>query len=110
METLHCCLRRWRFIAVPIILTVGTKRPAFPAGSVKGGGRWRYTSERATHYKQRLTEMCSLEQPVKLKTMAEFLGLSERCVRDRIRAMPDDFWLNKGIVGEVKKEGTENGE
>ena len=31
--------RRWCHLAVPIILTVGINCQAFPAGSVKGGGR-----------------------------------------------------------------------
>lgn len=44
-------------------------------------------------------EACSFETPVTLSNMAEYLGVSERCVRDRLKENEDIFWLKHGVVG-----------
>lgn len=49
---------------------------------------------------------CSLEQPVTVTAMAEYIGVTERCVRDRLREFKTDYWCKGGIVGRVDK--TEN--
>lgn len=44
-------------------------------------------------------EACSHEQPVTVKAMAEYLGVTERCVRDRLQEVNDTFWYKNGTVG-----------
>lgn len=54
-------------------------------------------------------EMCSATPPVTLQSMAEYLDVSERCIRDRIKELDGEFWIKKGVVGQAKQEVTENG-
>ncbi len=42
---------------------------------------------------------CSITgEDVTLKEMAQYMGVSERCARDRVRVLSDEFVLEKGIV------------
>lgn len=50
-------------------------------------------------------QACSYEQPVTVAAMAEYLGVTERCIRDRLKELRDEFWCRNGTVGRV---GTEN--
>lgn len=49
-------------------------------------------------------QACSYEQPVTVKAVAEYLGVSERCVRDRIKEVDDMFWCKNGTIGRVNTE------
>lgn len=49
---------------------------------------------------------CSFEEPVTVKAMAEYIGVTERCVRDRLREFQNDYWCKGGMVGRNAK--TEN--
>ena len=54
-------------------------------------------------------QACSFEMPVTVTAMAEYLGVTERCVRDRLREAKDTYWVKSGTVGmHGKKENTEN--
>lgn len=48
-------------------------------------------------------DACSLEEPVMLKAMAGYMGVSERCVRDRIKEFGNEYWVRNGIVGRTEK-------
>ncbi|MCD8109155.1 MAG: AAA family ATPase [Clostridiales bacterium] len=48
-------------------------------------------------------EACSIEQPVTVDAMAEYIGVTPRCVRDRINEFKKDYWCKGGIVGKVNK-------
>lgn len=37
--------------------------------------------------------------------MAEYLGLSDRCVRDRVKEFPDDYSLYQGVVSRINNDG-----
>ncbi len=45
---------------------------------------------------------CSAEYPVMLRSMAEYMGVSERCVRDRIKEFGNEYWIRNGIVGRTE--------
>ena len=53
-------------------------------------------------------DVCSVEQPVTLEAMAEYMGVSSRCARDRIKECKDDYKIDGRFV--FKTEKTENGE
>lgn len=46
---------------------------------------------------------CSLDpnRPVTVADLAEYLGLSDRAVRDRVKEMPDEFTNTRGVVTHV---------
>ena len=46
---------------------------------------------------------CSAELPVTVEAMAEFIGVTERCVRDRLKELKSEFWCRGGIVGLVSE-------
>lgn len=48
-------------------------------------------------------QACSIETPVTLDAMAEYLGVSSRYVRDRLKEVKDDYWVKGGIVGKIDK-------
>lgn len=47
-------------------------------------------------------DACSIETPVTLKALAEYMGVSERCVRDRIKELRNEYWIQNGIVGRTE--------
>ena len=52
------------------------------------------------------TNACSIETPVTLSAMAEYLGLTERRVRDRLKELNGEYVCKGGIILKIKK--TEN--
>ena len=52
-------------------------------------------------------EACSIELPVSLDDMAEYMGVTPRCARDRIREQKDEYKIKGGFV--LRNEKTENG-
>ena len=53
-------------------------------------------------------DVCSIETPVPLEAMAEYMGVSTRCARDRIKECKDEYVIKGGFVAKVSK--TENRE
>ncbi len=47
-------------------------------------------------------DACSIDLPVTLKAMAEYAGISERCMRDRLKEASDTYTVKDGYV---KKNG-----
>lgn len=50
-------------------------------------------------------DACNLGEPVKIKDIAEYLGLTERCVRDRLRELSDEYTVFHGIVYKRPDDG-----
>lgn len=48
---------------------------------------------------------CSINNKVTVKDMAEYIGVSERCVRDRLKEADDAYWVHQGIVGRKTEDG-----
>ena len=44
-------------------------------------------------------QVLSMSPPVTVQSIADYLELTNRCVRDRLNEMKDDFWVKGGIVG-----------
>ena len=44
-------------------------------------------------------QVLSMSPPVTVQAIADYLELTNRCVRDRLNEMKDDFWVKGGIVG-----------
>ena len=47
--------------------------------------------------------------PVTVKDMAEYLGVTERCVRDRLKELSGEYWVNNGVVSRRKDDGKPDG-
>nr|MCR5137976.1 AAA family ATPase [Oscillospiraceae bacterium] len=50
---------------------------------------------------------CNMGVPVTVKDLASYLGLTDRCVRDRLKEMDDLFWVHQGIVMKKAEDGKE---
>lgn len=50
-------------------------------------------------------DACSIEDPVTLKSMAEYMGVSERSARDRIKELGEEYYAKGGFVFRNKKDG-----
>ena len=37
--------------------------------------------------------------PVTVKDLAEYNNVSQRCIRDRLKELENDYWVHQGIVG-----------
>ncbi|WP_368269617.1 AAA family ATPase [Enterocloster clostridioformis] len=48
---------------------------------------------------------CSINDKVTVKDLAEYIGVSERCVRDRLKEADDAYWVHQGIVGRKTEDG-----
>ena len=44
-------------------------------------------------------QVLSMSPPVTVQSIADYLELTNRCVRDRLNEMKEDFWVKGGIVG-----------
>ena len=49
-------------------------------------------------------QVCSIDTPVTIEALAEYIGVSPRCVRDRLKEVKDDYWVKGGIVGKIDKK------
>jgi RecA-family ATPase len=46
-------------------------------------------------------DVCSIELPVSLEAMANYMGVSTRCARERIREYRDEYVIKGGFVAKV---------
>lgn len=49
-------------------------------------------------------DICSIETPVSLESMAEYMGVSVRCARDRIKECRDEYVIKGGFVAKTGKK------
>ena len=47
-------------------------------------------------------DACSIETPVTIDAMADYMGVTSRCVRDRLKELKDHYWIKGGIVGRTE--------
>ena len=75
---------------------------AFAEGSPMGN---LYKSRKYTRAEDRRAsietafQVLSMVPPVTVQAIADYLELTNRCVRDRLNEMKEDFWVKGGIVG-----------
>ena len=44
-------------------------------------------------------DACNLGDGVKVRDIAEYLGVTDRCVRDRLKEFSESYWCERGVVG-----------
>ena len=49
-------------------------------------------------------DVCSIEDPVTVDAMAEFMEVTTRCARDRIQEFKNDYKIKGGCVFRKKKQ------
>lgn len=79
---------------------------AFTEGSfeaVRAKNKKNTTAEERRESIDAAFQACSVEEPVTISAMAEYLGVTERCVRDRLKEVKDVYWSKNGTVGKIKK-------
>lgn len=80
---------------------------AFAEGSFEAA---RAKNKKATTVEERRESIdaayqaCSFQNPVTVTAMAEYLGVTERCVRDRLKEAKDTYWVKSGTVGLQAKQ------
>lgn len=104
----------WFEYPIHRIDSTGELSEAFTEGSFEAA---RARNKKYTTSEERKTSIesafdsCSCIQPVTVEAMAEYLGVTERCIRDRLKEFKSQFWCKGGIVGRVENtNGTENRE
>ena len=68
-----------------------------PIGNLTKSSRYTTPQQRADEINT-AWDACSISQPVRVSDLAEYLGLSERCVRDRLKELPDTYRNDRGVV------------
>lgn len=43
-------------------------------------------------------DACNIGDPVTVKDIAQYLNLTERCIRDRLKELSEIYWVHQGIV------------
>ncbi len=71
-----------------------------PMGNLMKSSKFTTPEERAKSIRDAY-EACAAFPPVTVKDMAEFLGVTERCVRDRLGELKDEYWYKSGVVGKL---------
>ena len=87
----------------------GNLSTAYTEGSIEAARAKNKKCTSATEREESLIsayEACSYETPVTVSAMASYLGVTERCVRDRLKEFSNLFWTKNGTVGKTKE--TEN--
>ncbi len=46
-------------------------------------------------------DICNMGTSVKVLDMAKYLGVTPRCVRDRLKEFSDFYWVENGVVGRI---------
>jgi len=75
---------------------------AFTEGSfaaVRAKNKKNTTAESRRESLDSAFQACSIETPVTIAAIAQYLGRSERCIRDWIKENGDVYWHNQGTVG-----------
>ncbi len=73
-----------------------------PENNQSNGGRPSKKKERADELDAAF-DACSFENPVTVKSLANFLGITERSVRDRLKENDDVYWHKGGFVGRYEE-------
>jgi len=108
---LECSLREfenfkpvnfWFEYPIHRIDTQGNLDTAYTEGSIEAA---RAKNKKCTTLEERRDSLdtafqaCSFMQPVTITAMAEYLGVTDRCIRDRLREAKDIYWTKNGTVG-----------
>lgn len=108
---LECSLREfenfkpvnfWFEYPIHRIDTHGNLDMAYTEGSIEAA---RAKNKKCTTAEERRDSLdtafqaCSFMQPVTITAMAEYLGVTERCIRDRLKEAKDIYWTKNGTVG-----------
>lgn len=51
-------------------------------------------------------DACNMGGSVKVTDIAEYLGVTDRCVRDRLKEFSDSYWCDRGVVGRKTRTET----
>lgn len=84
----------------------GELEEAYAEGSTKGNlakNRKNTTAEERKESIESAYNACLISPPVTIDSIAEYLAVTPRCVRDRLKEIPDRFWVKNGIVGRTEK-------
>ena len=96
----------WFNYPIHYIDSSGELNNAYTEGSfeaVRAKNRKYTTPEERKASLESAFEACSIELPVTIASMAEYIGVTERCVRDRLKEFKNDFWTKNGTVGRKEK-------
>lgn len=95
----------WFSYPVHLVDEVGSLKDIEPEGEAppwkKNFSKKKSAEERKKEQKEALEmayEACGIDEVVTVKSMAEYMGLSEKTIRRRIRDH-GDFWIDEGEVG-----------
>lgn len=72
-----------------------------PLGNLSKSKKYTTAEERKTSI-DTAYEACNMGDPVTVKDIAQYLELTERCIRDRLKEFSDEYWVHHGIV--VRKD------
>ncbi len=113
---LECSLREfenfkpvnfWFEYPIHRIDTHGNLDDAFTEGSfeaVRAKNKKCTTAEERRSSLDTAFQACSFMQPVTIAAMAEYLDVTERCIRDRLKECKDVFWAKNGTVGKYENK------
>ena len=76
-----------------------------PMGNLTKSGK-RNTQEDRKASVEMAYNVCSFELPVSLESMAEYMGVSIRCARDRIKECGNEYTIKGGYVVKAEKAGS----
>ena len=76
-----------------------------PMGNLTKSKKYTTAEERKASL-DKAYEVCSIETPVPLDAIAEYMGVSTRCARDRIKEFKEEYIIKGGFVAKVTN--TEN--
>lgn len=69
-----------------------------PMGNLSKSRKYTRAEDRRTSIETAF-QVLSMSPPVTVQAIADYLELTNRCVRDRLNEMKDVFWVKGGIVG-----------
>ena len=75
-----------------------------PLGNLSKSRKYTTAEERKTSI-DTAYEACNMGDPVTVKDIAQYLELTERCVRDRLKEFSDEYWVHHGIVVRKTDDG-----
>lgn len=75
-----------------------------PLGNLSKSKKYTTAEERKTSI-DTAYEACNMGDPVTVKDIAQYLELTERCIRDRLKEFSDEYWVHHGIVVRKDSDG-----
>ena len=80
-------------------LLAGASTAGSGSRNLKKSGKRTSARDRKKSVREAFDALAAGNEPVEVKALAKEIGVTERCVRDRLKELEEEYWVKSGLVG-----------